>query len=59
MPPEKMTILPTHLHLTIDSIVRSVAELPDRTSSEHDPMQMIVTENELRDILWNHLDRFA
>jgi len=57
--PVRLPMLPTHLHITIDSIVRAVAELPDRTSPEHDPTQMTVTEGELRDILWNHLDRFA
>lgn len=52
-------LLPTHLHTTIDSIIRAVAELPDRTSPEDDPTQMTVTESELRDILWRHLDHFA
>lgn len=57
--PQPWKPLPTHLHTTIDSIIRSVAELPDRTSPEHDPTQMTVTESELRDILWRHLDHFA
>jgi hypothetical protein len=57
--PERLPEGPTHLHTTIDSIIRSVAELPDRTSPEHDPTQMTVTESELRDILWRHLDHFA
>lgn len=41
----------TPVELWVDLIVRDVAELPDRTSPEEWPEAMIVTDEELRDIL--------
>lgn len=41
----------------IDSIIRDVAELPDRTSPEDCPEAMLVTQDELRVILSRHLAR--
>lgn len=35
----------------IDSIVRDVAEIPDRNSPDDNPEMMLVTEKELRAIL--------
>ena len=39
----------------IDMIIRDIAELPDRTSPEDWPDAMIVTAEELEDILTNRL----
>lgn len=41
---------------TISSIIRDVAELPDRTSPGDDAETMLVRESELRNILWRHLE---
>jgi hypothetical protein len=35
----------------IDSIVRDVAELPDRNSPDDQPEMMLVSDKELRDII--------
>lgn len=43
----------------ISSIIRDVAELPDRTSPGDDMETMLVRESELRDILWRHLADWA
>lgn len=47
---------PSALDDTITSIIRDVAELPDRTSPGDDTETMLVRESELRDILWRHLE---
>ena len=39
----------------VDRIIRAVADLPDRTSPEDDPTTILVSEGELRDILWGNL----
>ena len=39
----------------INSIIRDVAELPDRTSPEHWPEALILTSDELGEILSKHL----
>ena len=41
--------------LLIKQIVRAVAELPDRTSPDDWPEAMLVTDEELRNILDEHL----
>ena len=41
---------------TIDTIIREVAELPDRTSPSDQPDMMLVTGDELRTIITNALD---
>lgn len=41
----------------IESIIRDIAELPDRTSPEDQPEAMLVTSDELRIILTRHLGR--
>lgn len=46
---------PTKLHDIIDSIIRDICELPDRTSPDGQPDVMLVSDGELRDILWRHL----
>lgn len=40
---------------TIDGIIRDVAELPDRTSPADQPEMMLVSADELRAILLNHI----
>lgn len=46
----------TPMHDRVDSIIRDICELPDRTSPEGQPDVMIVSDGELRDILWRHLE---
>lgn len=41
----------SNLDSWINSIVRDVAELPDRTSPDEQPEMMLVTDKELRDII--------
>lgn len=43
----------------IDSIVRDVAELPDRNSPDDQPEIMLVTDTELRTIIQFHFENFA
>lgn len=52
-------VRPTALHDIVDSIIRDVAELPDRTSPEDQPDVMLVSNGELRDILWRHLEDYG
>ena len=40
----------------IDSIVRDVAELPDRNSPDDNPEMMLVTDTELRAIIQERCD---
>ena len=53
-----MSTLPDRPPLLCDaiaSIIRDVAELPDRTSQADNPSMMLVTERELHNILWSRL----
>lgn len=54
--PTRLPNIRGHMHNRIDSIIRDIAELPDRTSPDGQPDVMLVSDGELRDILWRHLD---
>lgn len=43
----------------IDSIVRDVAELPDRDSPDEHPEMMTVSDKELRDIIRARCEKIA